>query len=157
MQPIRVILFPTDFSTCSDAAFHFACSLAAHYSARLVIVHVKQPPFNVGELVMPFTPETEFEKQQLEAELCGIVPSNAVFPFEHQLLFGDAAVQIVDVANKHAADIIVMGTHGRKGVSRALMGSVAATVLRNAPCPVLTVKLPKEKTRGRSASARAAR
>lgn len=153
MHAIRVVLFPTDFSACADVAFHFACSLAAHYSARLIIVHVKQPPFSVGELVMPFTPETELETKQVEDELRRVVPSHATFPFEHQLLFGDAAIQIVDCAIKYAADVIVIGTHGRTGVSRALMGSVAAAVLRKASCPVLTVKLPKDKARVKSPSA----
>ena len=54
MRSIRTILFPTDFSEYSLTAFHFACSFAAHYRAKLVIVHVKEPPVVVGELVAPF-------------------------------------------------------------------------------------------------------
>lgn len=50
MEPFRTVLFPTDFSEYSDAAFHLACSLAAHYGAKLAIVHVQEPPLNVGEL-----------------------------------------------------------------------------------------------------------
>ena len=143
MEPIRVVLFPTDFSEYSAVAFHLACSLAAHYRAKLAILHVQEPPFNVGELIMPLIPDTEAERKQLEETLRAVQPSNPSFAVEHHLLYGRAADQIIQASEKLGADVIVMGTHGRSGLSRALMGSVAAEVVRKAPCPVLTIKLPR--------------
>jgi nucleotide-binding universal stress UspA family protein len=64
-------------------------------------------------------------------------------PVEHQLLFvGDPAAEILRVAQAVKADLIVLGTHGRTGLGRLLMGSVAEQVVRRAPCPVVTVKAP---------------
>jgi len=150
MEPIRVVLFPTDFSECSAAAFHVACSLAAHYDAKLAIVHVKEPPLNVGatlglEPIMLPIPETEAEHKQIEKKLLDIQPSNPSFGVQHHLLSGWPADEIVRASRAFGGDIIVMGTHGRGGLSRALMGSVAAAVTRKATCPVLTVKLPRVK------------
>jgi nucleotide-binding universal stress UspA family protein len=72
-------------------------------------------------------------------------------PYEHHLLRGDPATTIVEVAEQENCDLIVMGTHGRTGFARLLMGSVAEAVVRRANCPVFTYKLPrrtpaKEKT-----------
>ncbi|MEO8499029.1 MAG: universal stress protein, partial [Planctomycetota bacterium] len=74
-----------------------------------------------------------------------IVPSDPTVPCEHLLLLGDPAHQLVELANKQSVDLIVIGTHGRTGLFRALMGSVAESVVRHATCPVITVKHPKHK------------
>jgi nucleotide-binding universal stress UspA family protein len=143
MHPIRIILFPTDFSEYSLTAFHFACSLAGHYAAKLVIVHVKEPPVVVGELVAPVMPETETDRKALQEQLAKVQPSNPNFAVEHHLLDGRPANEILKAAQSLGADVIVIGTHGRGILGRVLMGSVATEVVRKAPCAVLTVKLPK--------------
>ncbi len=148
MESIREVLFPTDFSESSTAAFNFACSLAAHYHAKLIILHVKEPPFTIGELVMPFAVETEAERIQLDETLARVQPSNPHFAVEHRLLSGRAADRIITAAENNAGCVIVMGTHGRTGLRRALMGSVAAEVVRKASCPVLTVKSPRGASAG---------
>jgi len=149
MNTIRVVLFPTDFSEYADAAFHFACSLAAHYGAKLCILHVHEPPMTAGNLIMPLIPQDETELRQLKEKLADVQPSKPSFTVEHHLVSGRAADQIIQAGETLVADIIVMGTHGRRGLSRALMGSVASEVVRKASRPVLTIKLPKSKL-GRS-------
>ena len=149
MEPFRTVLFPTDFSEYSEAAFHVACSLAAHYGAKLAIVHVQEPPLAAGELVMPLLSDEEAEGKQRQEMLHAVQPSNPSFPVEHHLFYGYAADEILQASEKLGADVIVMGTHGRSGLSRALMGSIAAAVVRSAHCPVLTIKLPRTGTRTR--------
>lgn len=142
MHPIRTILFPTDFSEYSLTPFHFACSLAGHYGAKLVIVHVKEPPVVVGELVAPVLPETEADLKAIQEQLVQVQPSNPNFAVEHHLLSGRPADEIVKAAQALGADVIVVGTHGRGVLGRVLLGSVATEIVRKAPCAVLTVKLP---------------
>jgi nucleotide-binding universal stress UspA family protein len=76
----------------------------------------------------------------LRARLDGLAPADSTIAVERYLLSGDEAVEIIDAATETGCDLIVMGTHGRSGVSRLLMGSVAEEVSRKAPCGVVTVK-----------------
>jgi nucleotide-binding universal stress UspA family protein len=135
----KKILFPTDFSHTSDAALGLATSLARDSGATLLIVHVEEPPtaYGGGELYygMP-EPVTE----DLRKMLLKVVPTDPDVPAEHRLVTGEPASALVKLAKDEAVDLIVMGTHGRSGLSRLLMGSVAEAVVRRAPCPVLTYK-----------------
>ncbi len=139
MLPIHTILHPTDFSERSRFALRLAGALARDYGARLILLHVAVPPVVVyGEGAILPTPEEE--RDQLLAELEQLqVPGVHV---EHRLEEGDPVAEIVRVAEESRADLIVMGTHGRTGFGRLLMGSVAERTLRKAPCPVLTVRAP---------------
>jgi nucleotide-binding universal stress UspA family protein len=141
MLPIRTVLHPTDFSEHSDHAFRFACSVARDYGARLVLVHVVPPPLVHGEVVARRQPDGYHE--QLARELDRLQPRDPETPVERLLKDGDPAAVILRVAEEVPCDLIVMGTHGRTGLGRLLMGSVAEQVVRRAPCPVLTVKLPR--------------
>ena len=76
--------------------------------------------------------------------LVAVAPADADVPHEHRLLHGDPIGEIVRLAEQEHVDMIVMGTHGRTGLSRLLMGSVAEAVVRRADCPVLVVKHPVE-------------
>lgn len=69
-----------------------------------------------------------------------VVPNDPAVPYEHQLVAGDPAAAIVALAERQGVDLIVMGSHGRKGIPRLLLGSVAELVVRKANCPVLTCK-----------------
>ena len=136
----KKILFPTDFSHASDAALNYTASLARDMKATLVIVHVEEPlPAYVGEAYygIPNPPNPEV-RRMLEA-----VKPPADVPHEHRLLSGDPAEEIVRLAAEKHVDMIVMSTHGRTGLSRLLMGSVAEHVVRRAACPVLTFKQPQ--------------
>ena len=138
---IQKILFPTDFSHCGDAALRFATALARDSGAKLLIVHVEEPPvaYGGGEMYygMP-EPATEDLKKMLER----VKPADDAIEYEHHMVTGDPSTAVARLAESEGADLIVMGTHGRTGFTRLLMGSVAEAVVRRAPCPVLTYKEP---------------
>jgi nucleotide-binding universal stress UspA family protein len=133
------ILFPTDFSHTGDAALSLATILARDTGATLIIVHVEEPPVAYGGGEMYYgVPEPAYE--EIERMLREITPPDKNIAFEHRMITGDPASAIVRLAEEEHVDLIVMGTHGRTGLSRLLMGSVAEAIVRRAPCPVLTFK-----------------
>jgi nucleotide-binding universal stress UspA family protein len=140
----RKILFPTDFSPASQEALQWATSLARDSGATLLIAHVEEPPLAYGGGELYYGGDDEMTREELKRSLLQIVPTDHNVAYDHMLLVGDPAMAIVHAAEKEGADLIVMGTHGRSGLSRLLMGSVAETVIRKAKCPVLTIKQPAE-------------
>jgi nucleotide-binding universal stress UspA family protein len=142
MLAIRTILLPTDFSESSDAAFELACALARNHGAKLLLLHVGEAPIVVsgGAMAPPAPLPPEYDRPALEAKLRGLKPSDQKLLVERRVVYGNAAIQILDAAKEFACDLVVMGTHGRGGLRRALLGSVAEQVVRKAPCPVLTVR-----------------
>lgn len=142
MLHIKKILHATDFSDCSASAFDLACALARDYTARLVVLHVKPPPFVPSGVMTPEPIEPPETAVELRHQLDAIQPADPTIAVEHVMLIGDEAEEIVHLAQEEGYDLIVIGTHGRTGLGRLLMGSVAEKVLRRAPCPVLTVKHP---------------
>lgn len=139
MQP-KTILFPTDFSHAGDAALEYAASLARDTGGKLIILHVEEPlPAYIGEgyYGVPNPPNPEVRRM-----LDAIKPPEGV-RHEHRLVMGNPADEVVRIAKEENVDLIVMGTHGRTGFSRLLMGSVTEHVVRSAHCPVLTIKQPK--------------
>jgi nucleotide-binding universal stress UspA family protein len=138
MLAIRTILYPTDFSPLAHHAFEVACALAQDYKARLVVLHVHKPPVPMGELV-PTEPPAY--REALLRDLQALRPAQPTST-EYRLEEGAVAEGIQRVANETKCDVIVLGTHGRSGLGRILLGSVAESVLREARCLVLTVKAP---------------
>src|SRR5262249_42012810 len=140
MFPLRTILHATDFSPYSQYAFNLACALARDYRARLLVVHVKvAPTMLVGEFgAVPAVGEND---DAVRHELLALRPPSGVSA-EHILADGPPAAEIIRVAKENGCDLIVLGSHGRTGLARLLMGSVAETVVRKASCPVLVVKGP---------------
>jgi len=123
-----------------------ALTLARDYGARLVLCHVHQLPTVVyGEfgVAPPEPPETVDE---LRERLSRLRPADPTIPVEHHMIEGEPAQEIVRLAADSHCDMIVLGTHGRTGLARLLMGSVAEQVMRRAPCPVLTIKTPMPAT-----------
>ena len=148
----KVILVPTDFSTASDAAVPHAEALARQSSAELLILHVEEPPlaYGSGELYYGLPePNAELIQKMLDA----VQPSDPAVPCRHRLVMGDPAAEILRIAAAEGAEMIVMGTHGRTGLFRALMGSVAEAVVRRAPCPVLVYRAAVDTTADRRAHA----
>lgn len=146
---IKRILFPTDLSNVTDGAMALAVSLARDNHAALLIVHVEEPPVAYGGGEMYYG-ELGPTRQKLRSMLEAIRPADDSVVCEHHLVPGEPASAIVDFAKEMNVDLIVMGTHGRTGIKRVLMGSVAEAVVRNAPCPVLTYKpLASKSTRSR--------
>jgi len=140
MFPIRSILYPTDHSEPAEAAFEVARALARDHRASLHVLHVLPLSIAYGEgFVLPPVPEHTAElKERLDA----LNPHDPAMPFAGHLTEGDAATEIIRLAKELRCDLVVMGTHGRSGLRRLLMGSVAEEVVRKAHCPVITVKNP---------------
>jgi nucleotide-binding universal stress UspA family protein len=147
MLEIRTVLVPVDFSGGSRAAFVVARALARDHGARLVVLHVAvAPPFvTPGELEGALQARDGY-RAQVVAELRRLYPSDAPSGIEYRVLTGEPAVEILASAREADGGLIVMGTHGRTGLVRLLVGSVAEKVLRTTPCPVLTVKTPGGET-----------
>ena len=133
------ILFPTDFSTAGQAALAMATRLAKGSGAKLLIVHVEEPPMAYGGGELYYGIE-EPDQEQLKRMLSEVVPTDPAVSCEHRLVIGSPATAIVHLAEQEGVEMIVMPTHGRTGLLRMLMGSVAEEVVRKAKCPVLTVK-----------------
>jgi nucleotide-binding universal stress UspA family protein len=125
MAMFREVLFATDFSEPARLAGRTAAELARHFGARLHVVHVVPP-------VTDPTPAPEGLRAAAVELGTGLSIVTAI-------VSGRVASQVVDYARRHAVDLIVLGTHGRTGVSHAILGSVAEAVVRRASCPVLTV------------------
>jgi len=141
MLRIRTILHPTDFSASADNAWQVACSLADAYGAELLLLHVQARTLSpMGEYGM-LPPETE-NQEELEQRLAAIAPTLPSLRVARFVVEGKGAAEIMAFAKEHQCDLIVMGTHGRKGLARLFMGSVAEEVVRKAPCAVLTLKQP---------------
>lgn len=135
----KKILFPTDFSHLSDAALEHASALARDTGATLLIVHVEEPPMAYGGGEMYYgipDPDRAEVRRMTEA----VRPTDPEVRFEHRLVDGSPAEEIVRLAEEEHVDMIVIGTHGRTGLKRLLMGSTAESVMRLAKCPVFVFK-----------------
>jgi nucleotide-binding universal stress UspA family protein len=143
MLPIQTVLHPTDFSERSDYAFRLACALARDYGARVIVLHVWSPPAAVFGDVASVPPlPAGYYPAATEEKLSRIQSPDPAVRVVHRLEEGEPVATILAVAEGAKADLIVLGTHGRSGLSRLLMGSVAEGVVRKATCPVVTVKTP---------------
>lgn len=137
------ILVATDFSEMSRVAVDYATTHAKTIGARVLIVHALAAPSSAeGEGMLHGGVEPE-DAQAAERQLRAIKPDREGVPFEHRLVTGEPAKEIIRLAKDEKVELIVLGTHGRTGLLRALMGSVAERVVRNAQCPVVTVKVPQ--------------
>ena len=148
MTSFRRILVPVDFSKHSERAVHVAAELARRYEGSLDLVHVYDPiAYPLPDGYVMFTRQqldelvAEFDRQL--AAMKQLASADGVSRVHTHLRQGSCAADICEFAGKGAFDLIVMGTHGRSGLSHLIMGSVAERVLRTAPCPVLTVKVEK--------------
>jgi nucleotide-binding universal stress UspA family protein len=136
---IKKILYATDFSSYSNQAYFHAVALAESHEASLTILYVYSRPTAAPVALPRAGDERAYWREQLEQ----IRPVNPAIPVHHVFLEGDPAAEIVRYAGDAMINLIVMGTHGRSGLERLLMGSVAEKVMRDASCSVLVVKLPK--------------
>jgi nucleotide-binding universal stress UspA family protein len=139
MIHVKKILYPTDFSSYSNQAYFHAVALAEHHHASLTIAYIYVPgsgsPLEAGD--------DEVNRRYWRNQLEQIRPANPAIPVHHVFVVGDPATEIVRLASDAGMDLIVMGTHGRTGLERLLVGSVTEKVMRGAPCSVMAVKLPK--------------
>ncbi len=138
MPELPTIVCASDLSEASQTAFRFAAALARDYGAKVVVLYVYPPPFNEAEAV-DRARDPHFEASLIET-LRSHTPAHPGTVVEFRVVPGTPAAEIVRVARESQCNMLVIGTHGRSGLRRALLGSVAEEVLRNAPCPVLTVR-----------------
>lgn len=138
MSWIHTILHPTDFSEDAAEAFRLASMLAHDYQARLVALHVEPSEFVYSGFIGGPTPD--LYREELWTQLRSLATRNDAQSVEPILAQGVPVDEILRVAKEMDCDLIVMGTQGRTGLGRLLMGSVAEAVIRGAERPVLTVK-----------------
>ncbi len=153
---VRTILHPTDFSAGSEPSLDVARSLARGFGARLILVHVMPLELISSETMTGPVDPLAFKNalDELQKRVDG---PDLKYPVETELTRGYAGDEIVRVAKERSCDLIVMGTHGRTGLGRLLMGSVAEFVLPRASCGVLAVKGAAPRRRRRTPSRPAAK
>jgi nucleotide-binding universal stress UspA family protein len=150
MAQVSRILVPLDHSPGSEAIVDYACAIARGCGASITLLHVYEPPNELVGLVPGATVDGEaaaehdagrtlLERASARIQAEGLAPPDRVL--ERAAKASDA---IVAHARMIHSDLLVMGTHGRKGVARLILGSTAEHVLRDAPCPVLAVHLRHE-------------
>jgi nucleotide-binding universal stress UspA family protein len=147
MINLNSILVPSDFSECSDEALRYGLELARRFDARLHLLHVVQDPATQPWAAEAFSSSlfeavAEWQKHA-EKRLLAAVPESDRARVTVVSVVATPYAGILDYAGAHNVDLIVMGTHGRGGVSHMLLGSIAERVVRRAPCPVLTVRRPE--------------
>jgi len=134
------ILCPVDFEENSLIALDKAAEIARHFGGAIILVHVLELVLVSGEIYAPpamFADQEKAARAKLEdiakQKLSGIAHEALIYT-------GDVVACLMQAASKHNADLIVIATHGRKGLARMILGSVAEGVVRKARCPVLTIR-----------------
>jgi nucleotide-binding universal stress UspA family protein len=137
----KLILVPIDFSANAEQALDYACELAGKVGATVRLIHALSSPPSALQVALSEDILENLVKEHREAleKLAGARRESVRFG-ESTVEVGDPRDTIVEAARTQGADLIVMGTQGRRGLSRVVMGSVAEDVVRHAPCPVLVVR-----------------
>jgi nucleotide-binding universal stress UspA family protein len=142
-QPIRHILVAHDFEPDADAALDYALALAKPLGARVTIIHTfEAPPVGAPEVLVVLPEWIAQVSQAARGSLDRILEraSGKEVPVDSELRQGSPWHEVGAFAKERQVDLIVVGTHGRKGLPRALLGSVSEKIVRTAPCPVLVVR-----------------
>ncbi len=146
MKQFGKILFANDFSENSEHAFEYALTLARQFNSRLIIIHVINEPVDLRGF---YVPHISFEKLEKEIEegaekmmqkFC-LAKTGDFSNYETVIVAGIPYEEILRKANDETVSLIVLGTQGRKGIDHFLFGSTAERVVRNASCPVMTVRM----------------
>jgi len=143
MDAIKKILVPTDFSPHADEAFRVAHTLARATGAEVIVFHVARPPAVVSEggalLTEPGKAATNLWDRFREMQ-----SGDPKVRVEHRVIVADrpGPTHILELLDTLGCDLIVMGTHGRRGLRQVIFGSVTEEVVRRARCPVMVVKAP---------------
>jgi nucleotide-binding universal stress UspA family protein len=133
------VLYATDFSTASQMALRYTLPLARKYGSRIFVVHVASPTLipatSTGHTL---SGETENDRDIMQS-MAGLEPQLKEFPHEFISRRGDVWIELAAVIEEKTISLVVIGTHGRSGATKVIMGSVAEEIFRKSPCPVLTV------------------
>ncbi|MBN1344293.1 MAG: universal stress protein [Phycisphaerae bacterium] len=152
MINIRQILFPTDFSDLSLYVLKYAVDFARSYAATLHLLHVVDDAYryivSMGPDSVPVGPPPEdlinAATREMQAFVAEHLP-DPPFEVKTDVVAGRPFMEIIQYARDHEIDMIVIGTHGRSGLTHVLLGSVAEKVVRKAPCPVLSIRHPDQR------------
>jgi nucleotide-binding universal stress UspA family protein len=137
------IFVPTDFSACADEALAMGLELAKTFGAHVILAHACESPSTayMGMMATPLdliTPVRDAAKEAL-AQSFEILKRRHE-DSESMLAFGNVTIELLAAIERSRADLVVMGTHGRTGITHFLLGSVAEKIVRTSPVPVLTVR-----------------
>lgn len=148
MMKIERILFPTDFSACSKHALKYALDFAVERGAKLYLLHVIPKlsiPVGIGGVAFPVSKLYADMERDAKKNIYRLVPKRFLekIKVENIIVRGVPFQEIMKAAKKYDIDLITIATHGRTGLSHALLGSTAEKVVRTAPCPVLCVRYPE--------------
>ena len=146
MERFDTILFATDFSDNSEHAFDYALTLATRFDSRLIIIHVINEPVDLRGFYVPHVSFDSLEKEieegaeKMMSKFCRARVKDFT-NVKTLTVSGIPYEEILRKADEEKASLIVMGTQGRKGIDHFLFGSTAERVVRNATCPVMTIRL----------------
>ena len=148
-QVFKKILFPTDFSVASDYAMSYAISMAKRYKAKFFLLHVVDTTYDISGFYIPHISAEKLMQEMEEAaekKLTNISSaiSRRIKAREIVVKSGIPHKEILKFAKDKGIDMIIMGTHGKAGLDHLLFGSTTERVLRQASCPVLTIRPPKD-------------
>lgn len=144
MTEFKKIMVPIDFSENSPKVLRTATDVAEKFGATLSIVFVVQSFEDYSGFFVPHMPISQFEDEMVqgaETKMASFLTENfkSDLPHSTMVLKGDVAEELVEYASQNEIAMIIMGTHGYKGLEKVLFGSVAEKVVKTAPCPVLTI------------------
>jgi len=148
MIEMKKILFPTDFSAYSGHALKYAVAMAQSFKAKLVVLHICEHPIAASGIdayrfaIPQYVVDLEQHQRKALDTLVAELRQNHL-DVEPVFIIGKPYQEIIKTAKQYEVDVIIMSTHGNKGVSHLVFGSTAEKVVRLAPCPVLTVKHPE--------------
>jgi nucleotide-binding universal stress UspA family protein len=150
MKNVKKILVPVDFSKNSEKILKDSIDVADNFGAKLTAVYIVQSFEDYSGFFVPHIPIDQFQNEMFEGakkKMENFIEDTLgeVDACENYVTIGDVGEEIIKYAEKTDAGMIVMGTHGYKGLERVLFGSVAEQVVKNAPCPVLTINPYKRK------------
>ena len=146
---IKTILVPTDFSEYAEHAYNWALGLAADCKAKIVLFHAAATMSHLAFPESVYYPDLARMERELIADAEKRVGEFASkkgtrpVPVETRVTVGEAVWEICRMAEKEHVDLIIMGSHGRTGLSHIVLGSVAERVVRHASCPVLVARMPQ--------------
>ena len=132
---IQHVLVPLDFSGKSRQALRYAVPIAQKFTAKIHLVHILPPPGKAGLAELPRLKHAAIKRL---GEMSALLPPR--LRAGNAVLVGKPAEQILQLAEKNNIDLIVLTTKGRSGLARVIVGSTAESIMRHAPCPVLSVR-----------------
>jgi nucleotide-binding universal stress UspA family protein len=145
MKQVDKILFPIDFASHFESLVPWVKTWAEKFGATVYVLFVTQDLSNFSTFFVPHMNIENFQEEAVQAARKKMAATVQEFfsdipKLETRVEVGSPAAKILELANKEKIDLIVMGVHGRKGIDRAIFGSVADKVVQSAPCPVLTIR-----------------